>query len=76
VTLVAPARRRPPRQRRRRALLRWLLVAAAIGAVFAAGVAVGESLNDNPRPGRSQVLVRTLTPLELPPARETVTVRR
>ena len=48
--------------------------AAAI-VVFAIGVAVGESLHDNPRPGGTQTLVRTLTPLPLPPAaRETVTV--
>jgi hypothetical protein len=48
--------------------------AAAI-VVFAIGVAVGESLHDNPRPGGTQTLVRTLKPLPLAPAaRETVTV--
>ena len=53
------------------------LLAAAAGAVvvFAVGVAVGESLHDNPKPGGTQTLVRTLKPLELAPAaRETVTV--
>jgi len=53
------------------------LVAAAVGAVvvFAIGVAVGESLHDNPQPGGTQTLVRTLKPLPLAPAaRETVTV--
>jgi hypothetical protein len=53
-----------------------LLVAAA-GAVviFGVGVAVGESLHDNPRPGGTQTLVRTLKPLPLPPAaRTTVTI--
>ena len=53
------------------------LIAAAVGAVvvFAIGVAVGESLHDNPQPGGTQTLVRTLKPLPLAPAaRETVTV--
>ncbi len=53
------------------------LLAAAAGAVviFAVGVAVGESLYDNPKPGGTQTLVRTLKPLPLAPAaRETVTV--
>jgi hypothetical protein len=43
--------------------------------IFVVGVAVGESLHDNPKPGGTQSLVRTLTPLRLAPAaRETVTV--
>ncbi|HWJ31489.1 MAG TPA: hypothetical protein VNR59_04040 [Gaiellaceae bacterium] len=53
------------------------LLAAAAGAVvvFAVGVALGESLHDNPKPGGTQTLVRTLKPLALAPAaRETVTV--
>jgi hypothetical protein len=39
--------------------------------VFAVGVAVGEALNDNPAPGGSQTLVRTLNPLPLAPAAQT-----
>ena len=53
------------------------LVAAGAAAVvvFAIGIAVGESLHDNPRPGGTQTLVRTLHPLPLTPAaRSTVTV--
>jgi hypothetical protein len=42
--------------------------------VFAIGLAIGESLHDNPSPGGTQTLVRTLKPLEVPPARETITV--
>jgi hypothetical protein len=42
---------------------------------FAVGIAVGESLHDNPQPGGTQTLVRTLQPLPLAPAaRSTVTV--
>lgn len=53
------------------------LLAAVIGAalLFVIGVAVGESLHDNPKPGGTQTIVRTLKPLPLAPAaRETVTV--
>jgi hypothetical protein len=39
-----------------------------------AGLALGQSLDDNPSPGRTQTLVRTLNPLEVPPAVDTVTV--
>ena len=52
-------------------------LAAVVVAVvtFAVGVAVGEALHDNPQPGGTQTLVRTLKPLPLAPAaRETVTV--
>jgi hypothetical protein len=41
---------------------------------FLAGLGLGQSLDDNPSPGRNQTLVRTLKPLEVPPAVETVTV--
>ena len=51
-----------------------MLVPVLAGAVcFAAGVAVGEALHDNPRPGGAQTRVRTLDPVQLPPARVTVT---
>ena len=53
------------------------IVAAGAAAVviFVIGIAVGESLHDNPRPGGTQTLVRTLKPLPLAPAaRDTVTV--
>jgi hypothetical protein len=53
------------------------VLAAVVGAVvlFVIGVAVGESLHDNPKPGGTQTIVRTLQPLPLAPAaRETVTV--
>jgi len=48
---------------------------AAAVVIFVIGIAVGESLHDNPRPGGTQTLVRTLKPLPLAPAaRDTVTV--
>jgi len=45
-----------------------------VALVFALGVALGQALNDNPKPGRSRMFVRTLEPSTLPPVRETVTV--
>lgn len=61
-------RRRGPRLRR--AALRLL----AVAAIFAAGVALGQALRDNPRSGGDRTQVRTLRPLPLPPAVRTVTV--
>jgi hypothetical protein len=51
-----------------------LIIVAGVVVVFAVGIAVGEALHDNPSPGGGQTIVRTLDPLPLPPARETVTV--
>lgn len=54
---------------------RLLAVAAGAIVVFAVGVGVGEAIHDNPQPGGTQTLVRTLKPLPLAPAaRETITV--
>jgi hypothetical protein len=47
-----------------------------IGVVFAFGVALGQALHDNPKPGGSQTLVRTLRPLPLPPAPATSTTSK
>jgi hypothetical protein len=54
---------------------RRLLLGAGLLVVFVAGIAVGEAAHDNPTPGGTQTLVRTLRPLPLAPAAlETVTV--
>lgn len=64
------------RRRRRRRRTRFLVPLLAAGVCFGLGVAVGEALHDNPQPGGTQTLVRTLTPLGLAPAPgTTVTVR-
>jgi hypothetical protein len=56
-------------------VIRSVLFGVGILLVFAVGIAVGEALHDNPKPGGTQTLVRTLKPLPLAPAaRETVTV--
>lgn len=56
-------------------MTRRLLLAVGLLLVFAIGIAVGEAAHDNPKPGGTQTLVRTLKPLPLAPAAlETVTV--
>jgi hypothetical protein len=42
--------------------IRWLLVFLAAAAVFAVGVAVGEAIHDNPRPGITLTSETTLHP--------------
>jgi hypothetical protein len=53
-------RPRPPRRRRRKALLRWLIGLVVAAVVFAVGVAVGEALHDNPKPGITVTTVTTV----------------
>ena len=56
-------------------MIRVAVIVVSLAVVFAVGVAVGEALHDNPRPGGERTLVRTLRPLPLAPAaRETVTI--
>ncbi len=70
-----PLQRREYRRRRRRtAAARWALRLLVVAAVFAAGVALGQALHDNPEPGGARTYVRTLKPLPVAPAQETVTV--
>jgi hypothetical protein len=45
-----------------------------LAAVFAVGVALGEALHDNPKPGDSRTQTRQLRPISLPPVTRTVTV--
>jgi hypothetical protein len=52
-----------------------LVLVLALLAAFVVGVGLGEALHDNPKPGGTQTLVRTLHPLPLVPvAQNTVTV--
>jgi hypothetical protein len=68
---------RPPRRRRRRTGRRVALAVALLAGgvvVFALGVGFGRALEENQEPGGTITQVRTLRPLPLAPARETVTV--
>lgn len=57
--MIAPTRQRPVRRPGR---ARWLVAAAAGLILFGLGVAVGEALHDNPKPGITSTSVRTLHP--------------
>ena len=43
-------------------MIRWLLIVLVAAAAFAGGVALGEALHDNPKPGITVTTVRTLHP--------------
>ena len=43
-------------------MIRWAILLLLLAAVFAAGVAVGQALHDNPKPGVSVTFERTLRP--------------
>jgi hypothetical protein len=48
-------------------LLRWGLRAAFVLLVFALGIALGEALHDNPKPGGTITLERTFSVPSVPP---------
>src|SRR5947207_1148888 len=55
------------RERRRQELVRWGIRAGVILVVFALGIALGEALHDNPSPGDSITLERTISLPTVPP---------
>ena len=68
-----PGRERERRRRRRPGLLiaAWILIVAV---VFFVGLVVGRALEDAPKPGGEQTIVRTLVPNTVGPAEDVVTV--
>jgi hypothetical protein len=54
--------------------MRVILLVVGGAILFAVGVALGQALEDDAPPAGTQTLVRTLKPLQLPPAQVTVTV--
>jgi hypothetical protein len=72
---VTRGRRPPPRGRSRaRGFVLAVLLLLGGAVVFALGVGLGRALEENPEPGGRVTQVRTLRPLPLAPARETVTL--
>ena len=72
--MTRASRRHGRRASPARRALRIGLGAVAAAFVFVLGLGLGRALEEEPDPS-TRTLVRTLRPLELPPARETVTVR-
>ncbi len=71
-----PRRERRPAPRRRRGRRATLAAAAGLvvaAIVFFAGLVIGRALEDAPKPGGEQTIVRTLVPATIGPA-VTVTV--
>src|SRR5262249_16229696 len=58
------ARRRP---HRRHEIPRWTFPIPLVLAVFPLGIALGEALHDNPRPGGTMTLERTFSIPSVPP---------
>jgi hypothetical protein len=48
------------RQRRREEVIRWSVRVLVVVLVFALGVALGQAIQDNPEPGQTVSLDRTL----------------
>lgn len=73
-TVAARERARARRRRRSRCVVTSILGLALLGVVFLAGLAIGRAVEDAPRPGGTQTVVRTLEPLTVEPQERTVTV--
>lgn len=61
-TTRSPLETRVRRPRRSRVALRWLIRAAILAVVFALGVALGQALEDRPRPSKPVTNVSTIRP--------------
>jgi hypothetical protein len=65
---MSPLERHARRRRRRREdLARWGIRAALILIVFGLGIALGQALHDNPKPGGTVTLERTVSLASVPP---------
>ena len=61
MTTLSPVERQSRRRRRRREeISRWAIRVALVLLVFALGIALGQALHDNPKPGTTITLERTL----------------
>ncbi len=62
-SLPALSRDERRRRRRRAQVSRWAIRGAIALALFALGIAVGQSLQDNPKPSGPFTQVRTIPPI-------------
>jgi hypothetical protein len=67
VTLTPLEREARRRRQRRQEVARWSFRIALVLAVFALGIALGEALHDNPKPGGTFTLERTFRIPSVPP---------
>jgi hypothetical protein len=59
--MLSPVERAVRRRRRRREeFVRWTIRVAVVLVVFGVGLALGQALHDNPKPGTTVTLERTL----------------
>ena len=68
MTSLSPLERHARRKRRQREdVARWAIRAAVVLLVFAFGIALGQALHDNPDPGQTVTLERTISLPSVPP---------
>jgi hypothetical protein len=60
MTLTPVERHERRRQQRRRELIRWGVRTLVVLVVFVLGIALGQALHDNPKPGETITVDRTL----------------
>ena len=61
MTALTPVERNDRRRlQRRRVVIRWSIRVLLVILVFSLGVALGQAIQDNPRPGRTVTFDRTL----------------
>ena len=73
--MVEQSRRQPrPPRGRRDAIGRVVLLVIALALAFVVGMAFAKTLDERPKPGGTETIVRTLTPLPQDAPTRTVTV--
>lgn len=73
--MAESSRRQPrPRRSRRDAIGRVVLLVVGLALAFVVGMAFAKTLDERPKPGGTETIVRTLTPLPQGAPTRTVTV--
>lgn len=67
MTLTQPERNARRRRRRRSELARWAILLLIVLIVFGLGLAIGQALHDNPKPGGTISFDETVSVPNVPP---------
>ena len=67
----ARERARERRERRQRSVLGWAARILVLAGVFFLGIALGKALEEAPKPGGGQTIVRTIVPTTVAPEETT-----